>query len=78
MGLGGIGAGLEESESGSMIPVDLSANHEGWIYDPNGSEIQVLGIRSRIRFQDPRSTDMSVWFHMHNICRLQAVSTKKI
>ena len=40
-----------------MIPVDLSANCEGWIYDPNGSGIQILGIRSR----DPcsGSTDMS-------------------
>ena len=34
-----------------MIPVDLSANCEVWIYDPNGSEIQILGIR----FRDPRT-----------------------
>ena len=40
-----------------MIPVDLSANCEGWIYDPNGSGIQILGIRSRDRFSG--STDMS-------------------
>ena len=33
-----------------MIPVDLSANCEGWIYDPNGSGIQILGIRSRDPF----------------------------
>ena len=40
-----------------MIPVDLSASCEGRIYDPNGSGIQILGIRSR----DPFSgfTDMS-------------------
>ena len=40
-----------------MIPVDLSANFDGWFYDPNGSGIQILGIRSR----DPSSgsTDMS-------------------
>ena len=25
---------------------DLSVNYEGWIYDPNGSGIQILGIRS--------------------------------
>ena len=45
-------------EGGSMIPVDLSANGEGWICDSNGSGIQILGIRSR----DPLSgsTDMSV------------------
>ena len=30
-----------------MIPLDLSANCDGWIYDPNGSGIQILGIRSR-------------------------------
>ena len=29
-----------------MIPVDPSANREDWIYDPNGSRIQILGIRS--------------------------------
>ena len=33
-----------------MIPVDLSANCDGWIYDPNGSGIQILGIRSRDPF----------------------------
>ena len=38
-------------EDGSMIPVDLSAICEGRIYDPNGSGIQILGIRSR----DPRT-----------------------
>ena len=37
-------------EWGSMIPVDLSANWESWIYDPNGSGIQIL----RIRYRDPR------------------------
>ena len=41
-----------------MIPVDLSANCEGWIYDPKGSGIQMLGIRSRDPFSG--STDMSV------------------
>ena len=41
-----------------MIPVDLSANCEGWIYDPNGSGIKILGIRSRDPFSG--STDMSV------------------
>ena len=41
----------------SMIPVDLSANCEGRIYDPNGSGIQILGIRSRDPFSG--STDMS-------------------
>ena len=30
-----------------MIPVDLSTSCEGRIYDPNGSGIQILGIRSR-------------------------------
>ena len=39
-----------------MIPVDLSANCEGWIYDPNGSRIQILGIRS----QDPFSGSMDM------------------
>ena len=34
-----------------MIPVDLSANCEGWIYDSNGYGIQVLELRS----QDPFS-----------------------
>ena len=38
---------LPYCKGGSMIPVDLSANCEGWIYDPNGSGIQILGIRSR-------------------------------
>ena len=38
---------LPYCEEGSMIPVDLSANCEGWIYDPNGSGIQILGIRSQ-------------------------------
>ena len=40
-----------------MIPVALSANCEGWIYDPNGSGIQILGIRSRNPFSG--TTDMS-------------------
>ena len=40
-----------------MIPVDLSANREGWIYDPNGSGIQILGISSRDPFSG--SMDMS-------------------
>ena len=40
-----------------MIPVDLSANCEGRIYDPNGFRIQILGIRSRDPFSG--STDMS-------------------
>ena len=30
---------LPYCEGGSMIPVDLSANCEVWIYDPNGSGI---------------------------------------
>ena len=48
-----------------MIPVDLSANCEGWIYDRNGSGIQILGIRSRDPF--PGSTDMSGSGHQfHN------------
>ena len=34
-----------------MIPVDLSAKCEGRINDPNRSEIQILGTRSR----DPSS-----------------------
>ena len=47
-----------------MIPVDLSANSancEGRIYGPNGSGIQILGIR----YMDPfsGSTDMSVPQH---------------
>ena len=46
---------LPYCEGGSMIPVDLSANCEGWIYDPNGSGIQILGIRSRDPFGDPRT-----------------------
>ena len=44
-------------EGRSMIPVDLSANCEGRIYDPNGSGIQILGIRSRDPFSG--SMDMS-------------------
>ena len=40
-----------------MIPVDLSANCEDWIYDPNGSGIQIFGIRSRDPFSG--SMDMS-------------------
>ena len=49
-----------------MIPVDLAANCEGWIYDPNGFGIQILGIR----FRDPipGSTDMSGSDHL---CRLR-------
>ena len=37
--------------------LDLSANCECWIYEPNGSGIQILGIRSRDPFSG--STDMS-------------------
>ena len=48
---------LHYCEGGSMISVDLSANCEGWIYDPNGSGIQILGIRSQDPFSG--STDMS-------------------
>ena len=49
-------------EGGSMIPLNLLANCEGWIYDPNKSGILILEIRS----QDPLSetTPMSarqVW-----------------
>ena len=44
-------------EGGSMIPVDLSANREGWIYAPNGSVIHILGIRARDLFSG--SPDMS-------------------
>ena len=50
---------LPYCKSGSMVPVDLSANCEGWIYDPNGSGIQILGIRSRDPFSG--STDMPGW-----------------
>ena len=53
---------LPYCEGRSMISVDLSANSancEGRIHDPNGSGIQILGIRSRDPFS--RSTDMSVW-----------------
>ena len=39
-----------------MITVDLSANCEGRIFDPNGSGIQILGIRSR----DPFSGSMDI------------------
>ena len=49
---------LPYCERGSMIPVDLSANCEGRIYyDPNGSGIQILEIRSRDPFSG--STGMS-------------------
>ena len=48
---------LPHCDGGSMIPVDLSANCEGWIYDPNGFRIQIHGIRSRDSFSG--STDMS-------------------
>ena len=48
---------LPYCEGRSMIPVDRSANCEDWIYDPNGSGIQILGIRSRDPFSG--STDMS-------------------
>ena len=43
-----------------MIPVDLSANCEGRIYDPNGSGIPILGIRSRDPFSGSMDKDMSV------------------
>ena len=46
---------LPYCEVGSMIPVDLSPNCDGWIYDLNGSGIQILGIRSRDPFSG--STD---------------------
>ena len=52
-------------EGGSMIPVDLSANCEGWIYDPNGSGIQILGIRSRDPFSG--STDMAGRGHIKTL-----------
>ena len=51
---------LPYCEGRYMIPVDLSANSancESRIYDPNGSGIQILGIRSRDPFSG--STDMS-------------------
>ena len=48
---------LPYCEDGSMIPVDLSANCECRIYDPNESEIQILRIRSRDPFSG--SPDMS-------------------
>ena len=48
---------LPYCEVGSMIPVDLSAYCEGRICDPNGSGIQILGIRSGDPFSE--STDMS-------------------
>ena len=51
---------LPYCECRSMIPVDLSANSancERRIYDPNGSGIQILGIRSRDPFSG--STDTS-------------------
>ena len=38
-----------------MIPVDLSVNCGGGIYDSNGSGIHILGIRSRDPFSG--STD---------------------
>ena len=46
---------LPYCEGEAMIPVDLSANCEDLIYDPNESGIQILGIRSRIRFRCPRT-----------------------
>ena len=38
-----------------MIPVDLSANYEGWIiYDPNGSGERRLALTSRsVLFTSP-------------------------
>ena len=45
-----------------MIPVDLSANCEDWIYDPNGSWIQILGIRSR----DPRTCLLITHHGLHS------------
>ena len=39
---------LPYCEGGSMIPMDLSANCEGWIYYPNGSGIQIPGSIFRI------------------------------
>ena len=44
---------LSYCEGGSMIPVELSAIREGWIYDPNGSGIQILGSDPGDRFRDP-------------------------
>ena len=44
-------------------PSGSVANCEGWIYDPNGSGIQILGIRSRDPFSG--STDMSDWLCGH-------------
>ena len=43
-----------------MIPVDLSVKCEGWIHDPNGFVIQILGIRSQDPFSG--STPMSVTY----------------
>ena len=48
---------LPYCEGGSLIPVDLSANCESWIYDSKASGIQIFGIRSRNPFSG--STDMS-------------------
>ena len=52
-------------KGGSMISVDLSANCEGCIYDPNGSGIQILGIRSRDPFSG--STDMYAWNYISDL-----------
>ena len=55
---------LPYCEGGSMIPVDLLANCEGWIYDPNGSGIQILGIRSRDPFLGSTDTSGSRYYFL--------------
>ena len=52
-----------------MIPVDLSANCEGWNYDPNGSGIQILGVRSR---------DLFFFTHGRRTCLAVTIAAKRI
>ena len=57
-----------------MIPVDLSAKCAGWIYDPNGSGIQILGIRSR----DPLSGSTDMSGHSSNVRYYVTVMTNTV
>ena len=63
---------LPYCEGGCMMPVDLSVNCEGWIYDPNGSGIQIVGVRSWDPFSG--SKDMS---GRHRWCRASLVPTPR-
>ena len=58
-------------EPGSVIPLDLSTNLGVGIYDPIGSQIQILGIGSRDPFLG--SMDMSAYHHIYQSSYLSSV-----